>query len=123
MHGASKKFDKQLVQEQEVMNNISDIMAETYVAESLALRVQKVESMKGEAAAGLYRDILDVFVYDSASKIRKWALDAVYAFAEPQEAVVLAKAVETLTAVAGVNVKSARRRIADKLIEDNSYKF
>ncbi len=53
MHGASKKFDKQLVQEQEVMNNISDIMAETYVAESLALRVQKVEGMKGESATSL----------------------------------------------------------------------
>jgi alkylation response protein AidB-like acyl-CoA dehydrogenase len=123
IHGASKKFDKQLVQEQEVMNNISDIMAETYVAESLALRVQKVEGMKGEAATSLQRDILNVFVYDSASKIRKAALDAVYAFAEPQEAVVLAKAIETLTTVAGVNVKAARRRIADKLIEDNCYKF
>ena len=123
MHGASKKFDKQLVQEQEVMNNISDIMAETYVAESLALRVQKVEGMKGEAATSLYRDILNVFVYDAASKIRKAALDAVYAFAEPQEAIVLVKAIETLTTVAGVNVKAARRRIADKLIEDNCYKF
>jgi alkylation response protein AidB-like acyl-CoA dehydrogenase len=123
MHGAVKKFDKQLVHEQEVMNNISDIMAETYVAESLALRVQKVEGMKGEAAAALYRDILDVFVYDSASKIRKSALDAIYAFAEPQEAIILAKSVETLTTVAGVNVKEARRRIADKLIEDNAYKF
>ena len=30
---------------------------------------------------------------------------------------------EDLTHVAGVNVKDARRRIADKLIEDNCYKF
>jgi hypothetical protein len=31
--------------------------------------------------------------------------------------------VEILTRVRGVNVKDARRRIADKLIEDNLYKF
>ena len=54
IHGASKKFEKQLVQEQEVLNNISNMMMETYVAESLALRVQKLEGMKGEAAAAIY---------------------------------------------------------------------
>ena len=32
-------------------------------------------------------------------------------------------AFRSLTSVAGVNVKDARRRIADKLIEDNTYKF
>ncbi len=79
--------------------------------------------MKGEAATAIYKDILNVFVYDAASKIRKAALDAVYAFAAPEEAIVLVKAIETLTTVAGVNVKDARRRIADKLIEDNTYKF
>ena len=30
---------------------------------------------------------------------------------------------DVLTKVAGVDVKEARRRIADKLIEDNQYKF
>ena len=33
------------------------------------------------------------------------------------------RAIETLTAVAGINVKEARRKIADKLIEENCYKF
>ena len=33
------------------------------------------------------------------------------------------KAIEVLTRVRGINVKEARRRIADKLIADNSYKF
>ena len=78
---------------------------ETYVAESLALRVQKIESMKGATAAGLYRDMLDVFVYDAADKIRKAALDAIYSFASAEEALTLAKTMETLTSVAGVNVK------------------
>ena len=123
IHGASKRFDKGLAHEQEVLNSISDIITETYVAESMALRVEKIESMKGATAAGLYRDMLDVFVYDAADKIRKSGLDAVYSFASGDEALTLANTMEVLSSVKGVNVKDARRRIADKLIEDNIYKF
>jgi len=123
IHGAMKIFEKNLVSEQEVQNNISDMISETYVGESVKLRVEKIESLKGSAAAGLYRDMLDVFIYDVAEKIRKAALDAVYSFASGEEAERLASTMMALTTVAGVNVKSARRRIADKLIEDNMYKF
>jgi alkylation response protein AidB-like acyl-CoA dehydrogenase len=123
IHGASKKFEKKLVQEQEVLNNISEMIIETYVSESLALRVQKLESLKGASAIGLYKDILDVYVYDAAFKVRKSAMDAIHSFAAPAEIDGLVQAADILTKVAGVNVKEARRRIADKLIEDNCYKF
>jgi hypothetical protein len=55
-------------------------------------------------------------------QVRKEACDAIYSFAAPEEAMALVNAIEALTSVAGVNVKVARRRIADKLIEDNCYK-
>ena len=57
IHGATKKFEKTLVNEQEVLNNIAEMMIETYLSESLALRVEKIESMKGSSP--VYRDILD----------------------------------------------------------------
>ena len=123
IHGASKTFEKALIHEQEVLNNIAVIIMETYVAEASALRVQKLESLKGAQAIALKKDILDVLVFDTAAKVRKSALDAIYSFASDAEAKKLAKAAETLTTVAGVNTKDARRRIADKLIEDNMYKF
>ncbi len=123
IHGASMKFEKKLIQEQEVLNNLSDMIMETYVAESLTLRVQKLEDMKGAAGIALYRDILDVFIYDAADKIRKAVVDALYSFAAAEEAGDLVKVMEALTSVNGVNVKDARRRVADKLIEDNCYKF
>ncbi len=123
IHGVSKTFEKALIQEQEILNNISVMIMETYVAEASALRVQKIESMKGVAAASLYRDIIDVLVYDAAGKIRKSAMDAIYSYAAPADTAKLVKAADILTTVAGVSVKVARRRIADKLIEDNSYKF
>ena len=121
LHGATKQFEKNLVNEQEVLNNIAEMMLETYVSESLVLRVEKREALKGNSA--IHKDIVDVNVYDTAGKIRKSACDAVYSFASPEIAPKLIQAIEVLIKVAGVNVKNARRRIADKLIEDNVYKF
>jgi hypothetical protein len=77
--------------------------------------------MKGNVP--VYRDILDVNVYDTADIVRKSAYDAVYSFASPGKAPALLKAIDNLTKVKGTNVKDARRRIAGKLIEDNAYKF
>jgi hypothetical protein len=123
IHGVTKRFDKQLVNEQEVLNNISNMITETYVAESMMLRVEKMEGIKGASETTIYRDILDVYVFDAAEMVRKQALDAVYSFASAEEAGKLAGVMDALTRVAGVNVKDARRRIAAKLIEDNCYKF
>src|SRR5664280_211440 len=121
IHGAVKQFAKNLINEQEVLNNIADMMMETYVSESLLLRVTKLENLKGNKP--VYRDILDVNIYDTAEIVRKSACDAIYSFASPETTTSLIKAIEALTTVRGVNVKDARRRIADKLIEDNRYGF
>jgi hypothetical protein len=67
--------------------------------------------------------MLDVFAYDAANLIRKNAKDAIYSITEGEESERLVKAIKTLTRVEGVNVMNARRRVADKLIEDNEYKF
>ena len=46
IHGATKRFGKGLINEQEVLNNIAEMMMETYVSESLALRVEKLAGIK-----------------------------------------------------------------------------
>jgi alkylation response protein AidB-like acyl-CoA dehydrogenase len=122
IHGASAAFGKKLAREQEVLNSIADIIAEIYISESLALRVEKIEGMQGDNA-GIYKDMADVYLFDSVSKVRKLALDAIHSFAPEGDAEKLSAAIERLTSVRGVNVKEARRRIADKLIEDNQYRF
>ncbi len=122
-HYASETFKRGLVHEQEVLNNISDIMMNLYVAESMILRVQKMEAMKGEDTVRLYKDMVNVFVYDAAGIIRKAGLDAVNSFAEGDVYNTLIKAVKTFTCVEGVNVKEARRNIANYIIEENKYPF
>jgi alkylation response protein AidB-like acyl-CoA dehydrogenase len=123
LYAVSKNFDKKIGQEQEILNNLSDMTMETYVSESTALRVEKIENLKGSEIATLYKDILDVNIYDGAEKIKKAAYDAIFSFASSADSAKLIKTIDILTSVAGINVKNVRRRIADKLIADNTYKF
>lgn len=123
LKSASDTFGRKLVHEQEVLSNISDCIIQTYAAESVVLRLKKMESMKGEGETALYRDMTDVFVYDVAARIQKYARDSANSFAEGEVAGQLNKGIAYFTSVAPVNVKEARRRIADHLIEENRYCF
>jgi alkylation response protein AidB-like acyl-CoA dehydrogenase len=123
LKAASEKFTRTLVTEQEILSNISDCIIQVYAAESVVLRLKKMEAMKGEEACKIYRDMADVFVYDAAARIAKFARDTTYSFAYGEVRDLLEKGITHFTWVAGVNVKEARRRIADQLIEENRYCF
>ena len=123
LKSASEKFSKTLFQEQEILMNLSDSIIQLYVAESILLRVKKMQSLKSEDQFKVYQDILDVFVFNTAASIRNNARDAVYSFAFGDVREQLEKGIERYTHVAGVNVKEARRRIADLLIDENHYCF
>lgn len=119
----SKTFGRQMMDEQEILNNISNIVMRVYVAESVMLRVKKLEEILGIDVA-LYKDILDVLVYDSAEYVRKEAKDAINSFIEEDEKHKLfSKGIKHYSCVNSVNIKDARRRIADKIIEENKYCF
>jgi len=122
-YAASKHFEKNLVQEQEILNNLTDMTMETYISESTALRVEKIESIKGSSAVAVYKDILDVNIYEAVAIVKKAAYDAINSFVAPADTDKMIKAIDSLTSIPSVNIKDARRRIANKLIEDNAYKF
>jgi alkylation response protein AidB-like acyl-CoA dehydrogenase len=123
LKSVSDKFTRTLVNEQEILNNISDIIMLLYLAESALLRIQKLEKIKGAESVKIYSDILDVFVYDAASSIRKLGMDAVNSFAYGDIKDMLIRGIDYYTRVEGVNVRDARRRIADLLISENRYCF
>ncbi|HRW62179.1 MAG TPA: acyl-CoA dehydrogenase family protein [Bacteroidales bacterium] len=123
MEAAVVKFQRQLMHEQEVLNSLSDIIMNAYVAESTMLRVKKLESIKTPEYINLYKDILDVYVFDTATLIYKHAMDAIHSIGDEGLTDKLMKGAQIYTKVAGVNIKEARRRIADKLIEENKYCF
>ena len=85
------------------------------------MRVIKLETMRG--VDQIYRDMVDIYIFNAASKVRKFSSDAIYSTLTGNDAEKLAAATEKLTRVAGVNLKDAGRRVADKLIADNVYRF
>lgn len=119
----SEAFGRKLAEEEEILMNVSDMLMQLFVAESTVLRVQKLESLRGTEATMIYRDILDVLVFDAASIAYKAGKDAIVCFASEENQCNMLDDLYQLCKVRPVNVKDARRRIADKLIEDNLYNF
>lgn len=118
---AAQKLMMKLAEEQEVLMNIADMCIDTYVSESILLRVEKMVQMKGEAACGRQLDMMRVYINDAADRISKSGKDALNAFAEGDELRIMLMGLKRFTKTNPFNVKEARRRVADKLIEENRY--
>lgn len=120
LYSTHEALKHQFINEQEIMMNISDMIIHVYTAESTYLRVKKMEDSMGEDAVKLYKDILDVHIYDAASVIYKSGKDAINSIGAGDYTAMI-NAIHKLTATENINVKEARRRIADKLIDENRY--
>ncbi len=122
IYAISQKFQRNLILEQEILINLSDIIMNIYVAESTLLRVQKIETLKG-AGDSIYRDILDVNLSEATASIYRSAREAINSFAEGDELSLLVRGIDHWTYTDSVNTRDARRRIAARLIEENRYTF
>lgn len=120
---AAQKLMNNLAKEQEVLMNIADMVIDTYLAESTLLRVEKIIAMKGEAESAVYVDIAKCFINDASDRINKSGKEAINSFAEGDEQRMMLMGIKRFTKVEPFNAKEARRRVAAKLIEANSYCF
>ncbi|MFZ9207658.1 MAG: acyl-CoA dehydrogenase family protein, partial [Sediminibacterium sp.] len=120
---AVQKLMMQLEKEQEVLMNIADMAIEVFHTESALLRVMKLAQKNGEAATSLQADIMRTYLYDAADKINKAGKDALNSFADGDELRMMHIGLKRFTKVDPYNTKESRRRIADKLIADDGYKF
>jgi len=115
---ATQKLMMKLETEQEVLMNIADMAMETFISESLLLRVMKLSEAKD---ASIYQDILGCYLYDAADKINKYGKDAVNAFAEGDEQRMILMGIKRFTKAQSFNSKEARRRIANEMIVQKKY--
>lgn len=120
---AVQKLMMKLDKEQEVLMNIADMCIQIYMAESGLLRAMKLSEIKGEEAAAIQLDIARTFMYDAADRINKAGKDAINSFAEGDELRMMHIGLKRFTKVEPFNTKDARRRIADKMIEQERYGF
>ena len=117
---AAQKLMMKLETEQEILMSIADMAIDTFLAESLLLRVMKLEAM-GDEFNTIHRDILNCYLYDAADRIHKSGKDAINAFAEGDEQRMILMGLKRFTKAQPFNSKDARRRIADHLIEEKKY--
>jgi len=120
---AVQKLMMKIDTEQEVLMNIADMAIETFNAESVLLRVMKMVEQKGEAACQLNLDIMRTYLYDAADKVNKSGKDAINAFADGDEQRMILMGLKRFTKAEPFNIKDARRRIANKMIEEKKYCF
>ncbi|HEY6899680.1 MAG TPA: acyl-CoA dehydrogenase family protein [Puia sp.] len=118
---AAQKLMMKLEQEQEILMHIADMAIVTYVAESALLRAWKLVDQQGESAAAFELDIMRTYLYDAADRINKSGKDAINAFADGDEQRMMLLGLKRFTKVDSFNSKDARRRISEKLINDNRY--
>ncbi len=118
---AAQKLMMQLEKEQEILMCIADMAIDTFVAESLLLRVIKLTGQGNNDS--IYHDILNCYLYDAADRIHKNGKDAINAFAEGDEQRMMLMGLKRFTKAQPFNSKEARRRIADRLISDRRYPF
>jgi hypothetical protein len=113
-----------LKEEQEILMNTADIMIEVFNAESLLLRVEKLNDRSDKKnSQDVYEAILQVFFADATSKISKFATDAICSFAEGDLLRTFLMGLKRFAKYPPVNVKEKRRLIADTMLESNSYCF
>ena len=101
--------------------NISDMIIELYIAESVLLRVEKLTKEKENVKNLEQIDMMNVYLYDTADKINKFGKDALNSFAEGDELRMMLMGLKRFTKQEPFNVKEARRRIANRLITENKY--
>ncbi|HPG12294.1 MAG TPA: acyl-CoA dehydrogenase family protein [Chitinophagaceae bacterium] len=120
---AVQKLMMKIEGEQEVLMNIADMAIETFNAESVLLRVMKLVEEKGESACNYQLDMMRTYLYDAADKVNKSGKDAINAFADGDEQRMILMGLKRFTKAEPFNSKEARRRIADKMIEEGRYCF
>jgi len=118
---AVQKLMTRIENEQELLMHIADMAIDTFIAESALLRAWKLADQRGEAATAFELDIMRTNLYDAADRINKSGKDAINAFADGDEQRMMLLGLKRFTKVDSFNSKEARRRIADKLINDNKY--
>ncbi|MEJ6980250.1 acyl-CoA dehydrogenase family protein [Pedobacter sp. P351] len=119
---AVQKLNKNLSEEQEILMYLADMTIEVYISESLQLRVEKL-SQKNTDTVAEQVEIMKVYINDAADRIYKAGKEALNSFAEGDEKKLMLMGLKRFTKADDLNATACRRKIAAKIIEENSYCF
>jgi alkylation response protein AidB-like acyl-CoA dehydrogenase len=118
---AVQKFMTNLKDEQEILMHLADMLIEGYAAESALLRAEKIVNMRGEEKSGIYMDLARIYLHMAMEKASWSGKEAIYAFAQGDEQRMMLIGLKRFTKMDPYNLKEARRRVADFLLQANDY--
>jgi alkylation response protein AidB-like acyl-CoA dehydrogenase len=120
---AVQKFMMKLSEEQEILMNLADMLIEGYVAESTLLRVEKLIGQRGEEACKLHKEMAIIYLHQAVTKASAAGREAIMSFAEGDEQRLMLMGLKRFTKIEPYNLKEARRKVANYVIEKGEYPF
>jgi hypothetical protein len=120
---AVQKFMMKLSDEQEILMNMADMLIEGYIAESTLLRVEKLIGMRGEKACEVQKEMAMIYLHHAMEKAASAGREAISSFAEGDELRMMLMGLKRFTKIDPYNLKNARRKVADYIIEKGEYGF
>ena len=112
-----------LKDEQEILMNCADMLIDLFCAESMLLRVHKLNGRDKAQPQEIYDAMLQVFFHDATQRITKNATDALASFAEGDLLKTFLMGVKRFAKYPPVNVKEKRRVVAAALLKANGWAF
>jgi len=120
---AAQKLMMELGKEQEILMNVADMLIETYVAESVLLRVEKIERSGNDDQLALKKDMAQAYIFDAAEKINRCGREALMSFTDGDELRMMLMGMKRFTKMEPFNIKQTRRNVAEAMIAENKYMF
>jgi alkylation response protein AidB-like acyl-CoA dehydrogenase len=116
---ADQKYGAELEKQQEIIMSLSDLFMETFAMESTWLRSRKL-SGSGRSVA---EDICAVFLRDAMTRVQAASQNVLSACCDGTELEDKMQKLRSCSAYRPINAIAARRRIAQRLLERESYLF
>ncbi|MFT4526709.1 MAG: alkylation response protein AidB-like acyl-CoA dehydrogenase [Bacteroidia bacterium] len=119
---SGKRLGKKMVDEQEIVMNLADILADAFVCESVMLKVKKLQSTSTDKKKlEIQTKMMEVYLYEALERTRKNAMDALSSY--PTSKKMNAYIVRKLLGTYDVNPKALRRDICEYVRAQKGYSF
>jgi alkylation response protein AidB-like acyl-CoA dehydrogenase len=120
---AAEYFSLNIEDEQEILLHLADMVIDVYAAESAILRTEKLTYKNGEKKYQNQIIISKLFLYRTIKNCNKNAEEVILSFAKSDEQKILLMGIKRFTKGYNINPKELRRKIANKIIDENQYCF
>jgi alkylation response protein AidB-like acyl-CoA dehydrogenase len=120
---AGRQLKKKMMDEQEIILNLSTILQEAFICDSALLKVKKLPTKVGYPAdkLNIQEQMVQLYLYEAQERSRKAALEAIASFTTGATKNRYSKTVNRMLTPFDVNPKELRRNIAQYFIAKGKY--